>query len=135
MYGSSDNRFGDFLFPSPDKEAADSRTSAGVRAPNCLLEQTRRDALSLPAISVALRRWALQQQDVKQIAVGYGGTQYSVAILLTELQFERFSTLYTELDHVLGKFGESIVLLYPLGPTQQESLLLNSADCYTVYPV
>ena len=103
-------------------------------AANDLLQQTRGDDLSLPAISTALRRWALQQDDVEKVAVGYIGTQYSIAVLLDNLQLERISSLYSELEHVWRKFGEYTPLLYPLGPAQRDSLLLNSADCYVVYP-
>jgi hypothetical protein len=134
MYDSSENSFGDFYSPAPDTRDVDRGVFADAYAPTNLLEQTRRDMLSLPAISVALRRWALQQEDVEKVAVGYIGAQYSVAILFTEPQPGRISSLYTELDHILGKFGESTVLVYPLGPTQQDSLLLNSVDCYVVYP-
>jgi len=134
MYGSSENWLGDSLSSSPDRRGADRGALRGVCAPNDLLEQTRRDELSLPAISVVLRRWALQQEDVEKVAVGYVGARYSIAILFRELQFERIASLYTELDHVFGRFGEYVPLLYPLGPTQRDSLLLNSADCYVVYP-
>jgi len=134
MYDSLDNSFDDSFSPTPDTRDMGRGVSADSYAPADLLEQTRRDGLSLPAISVALRRWAMRQEDVKKVAVGYVGAQYSIAILLSEFQAGRISSLYMELDHILSKFGESTVLLYPLGPTQQDSLMLNSVDCHPVYP-
>jgi hypothetical protein len=134
MHGSSENPFVDPHSSLSHRRDVVREGFTGVCAPNDLLEQTRRDELSLPAISVVLRRWALQQEDVETVAVGYVGARYSIAILFTELQVERIASLYTELDHVFGKFGDCVPLLYPLGPTQRDSLLLNSADCYVVYP-
>jgi hypothetical protein len=134
MYRSSDNSFDNSFSPTPNAEDAGRGAPASCYAPPDLLEQTYRDGLSLPAISVALRRWALQQEDVAKVAVGYIGAQYSVAILFSEFQVGRISGLYTELDHILSKFGKSTVLLYPLGPMQRDSLMLNSIDCYVLYP-
>lgn len=134
MYGPSENWFGDSFSSWLDRRNAGRGVSTDVSAPNDLLDQARRDMLSLPAIAVALRRWALQEEDVEKVAVGHVGGQYSVAILFAELQIERISSLYTELDRILSKFGECTALLYPLGPTQQDSLLLSPGDCYVVYP-
>lgn len=99
-----------------------------------LQQQMHQDALSLPAISVGLRRWALQQEDVEKVAIGYIGANYSIAILFDKLEPERMSHLYIELEHIWSKFGEFTPLLYPLGPTQRESILLNSVGCRIVYP-
>jgi hypothetical protein len=134
MYDSSDNPLGDFFASTPDARDAGRGVFDDSYAPTGLLEQTRCDGLSLPAISVALRRWALQQEDVDKVAVGLVGTQYSIAVLFTRLQPERVFGLYPELAHILSRFGGCIVLLYPLGPTQQDSQLLNGPDCYAVYP-
>jgi len=134
MYDSFENRYEDFFSRSPDTSGVDGGVFTELSAPTDLLDQTRQDGLSLPAIAVALRRWALQQEDVEKVAVSHAGEQYSVAILFTELQSERVSSLYAELNYVLNKFGEYTALLYPLGPTQRDSLLLKSADCHVVYP-
>jgi hypothetical protein len=133
MYGSLENSCGDSFSLTPERRNVARGVFTGFSAPTDLLEQTRQDGLSLPAIAVALRRWALQQEDVEKISVGYGGKRYSIAVLFAELQIGRISSLYGELGHVLSKFGECTSLLYPLGPAQQDSLLLNSADCYVVY--
>lgn len=136
MYGSLENSRGDLFSPTPEGADVGRGAFTELSTPTDLLEQTRHDGLSLPAIAVALRRWALQQEDVKKVAIGHVGAQYSVAILFSDLQLERISGLYTEteLTRALSKFGEYTSLLYPLGPAQEDSLLLNSADFYVVYP-
>jgi hypothetical protein len=134
MYGSSENFFGRSSSASPERKDAGRGVFTELPAPVDLLDQTRHDGLSLPAIAVALRRWALQQKDVERVAVGYVGAHYSIAVLFTGLRLERISNLYAELNGTLSKFGECTFLLYPLGPAQRNSLLLNSADCYVVYP-
>lgn len=134
MESSSEEWLGNSLPPVGDGRKVSRGVFTGRCAPNDLLQQTQGDELSLPAISTALRRWALQQEDVEKVAIGYIGRQYSVAVLLDNLQLERISRLYSELEHVWQKFGEYTPLLYPLGPAQRDSLLLNSADCYVVYP-
>ena len=133
MYDSPDNTCGDSFFSRRDRGDVGRGVFTGLCAPIDLLEQTRRDELSLPAISVGLRRWALQQEDVHKIAVGYVGGQYSVAILFTELQLERISGLHEQLRNLWPKFRDCTAVLYAFGPAQRDSLLLNSADCHVVY--
>jgi hypothetical protein len=134
MKNSWEPDLGDSFSPDTDGEKMSRGVFTGLCVANDLNHQTRNDALSLPVISTALRRWALQQDDVEKVAFGYIGKQYIVAVLLHRLQLERIAYLYSELQHIWQKFGEYTPVLYPLGPAQRNSLMLNSADCYIVYP-
>ena len=134
MENSWEQGLGNFFSQHASRRRESRGVFTGLCAANDLNNQTRNDALSLPAISTALRRWALQQDDVEKVAVGYIGKQYTIAVLLHGLKLERISHLYSELQHIWQKFGEYTPVLYPLGPAQRHSLLLNSADCYIVYP-
>jgi len=134
MKNSWEEELGDSLSPDANGRKVSRGVFTDLCEANDLFQQTRGDELSLPAISTALRRWASQQDDVEKVAVGYIGKQYTVAILLERLQLERVSLLYAELEHIWWKFDEHTPLLYPLGPAQRNSLMLNSADCYVVYP-
>jgi len=134
MEGSWQEEFGNSFSPVDDGRNVPRGVFTGLCEAHSLQQQMHHDVLSLPAISTALRRWALQQEDVEKVAIGYIGAAYSVAILLSKLELERISRLYVELEHVRSKFGEFAPLLYPLGPAQRDSFLLNSADCRIVYP-
>ncbi len=97
-------------------------------------KKMKEEGLPGPLIAVGLRRWALTQSDVQKVVLGYIGDRYSIAVLFEKPDMERFRRMYEDLEGVVSNFGDVFAVLYPLGPNQSNSLLLNTCGDYVIYP-
>lgn len=103
------------------------------RAPKKVTDQMQEDGILWPRVSVILRKWALHEPDVQRVTLGYIGKNYSIAVLLDSFSNRGIERVMEQVNNVSRLFNNSLVIAYPLGPGQSDSLLLNSAECHDVY--
>ena len=98
-----------------------------------IVDQMREDGISVPQVSTYLRRWAIQEQDVQRIVLGYSGDAYPIAVLLDPLSLEGMRNTHEHLMHVRDLFEGKRILICPLGLEQSNSTLFKSVGNYQVY--
>jgi len=100
-------------------------------------DQMREDRISVPRVSVRLRRWAMGEPDVQRVTLGYEKLfedRYTIAVLLDPLSIDRMRDTHREIGDITALFMGCNVTIYPCGQKQSNSDIFTSSGNYDVYP-
>lgn len=104
---------------------------SGLSEPHSVLDQMWMDDISLPPIAEFIRDWQSRTPDVRRVTIGYA-LGYYIAFLADALEMENIQRHFRELYSARELFRGYPLTLYPLGPNQSGSVLLNSIEVYDV---
>lgn len=105
---------------------------SGLSEPHSVLDQMWMDDISLPPITEFLREWKSRNPNVCRITLGYSRDQYFIAFSLGSLSIRSVREHIRKLNDARKLFKDFTFIVYPLGPQQSGSLLLNSIEVYDV---
>lgn len=89
--------------------------------------------LSPSRLADRLRAWAAKQGDVQRVTLSYTGRRFALGVLLASLTDARVTDIYLGLERACEDVAPADLLIYVLGPEQQESPLFTARDCATLF--